>query len=66
MKYVINLCGTDMEVPLSFFDFKIIRHDHIGDIHFINYGELTFSIHDNFWQQVQINLRDKKINSILE
>ncbi len=66
MKYVINLCGTDMEVPLSFFDFKIIRHDHIGDTHFINYGELTFSIHDNFWQQVQINLRDKKINSILE
>ena len=66
MKYVVNLGGIMTEVPLSFFDFKIVRHDHIGDTHFVNYGELTFSIHDNFWQQVQIDLRDKKINSILE
>ena len=66
MKYVIDLCGTMMEVPLSFFKFKIVRHDYIGDTHFINYGELTFSIHDNFWQQVQIDLRDSKIDSILE
>ena len=66
MKYIVDLCGTVMEVPLSFFDFKIVRHDKIGDTHFVNYGELTFSIHDNFWQQVQIDLRDKKINSILE
>lgn len=66
MKYVVNLGGIMTEVPLSFFDFKIVRHDHIGDTHFVNYGELTFSIHDNFWQQVQIDLRDSKINSILE
>ena len=70
MSYVIDFGGTVMEVPLTFFknnlNYKIVRHDHIGDTHFINYGELTFSIHDNTWKRVQIDLRDSKIDSILE
>jgi hypothetical protein len=66
MGYIVDLCGTIMEVPLSFFDFKIVRHDIIGDVHFVNYGELTFSIHNNVWQKVQIDLRDKKILDILK
>ena len=70
MSYIIDFGGSVMEVPLTFFknnlNYKIVRHDIIGDTHFINYGVITFSIHDNFWQQVQIDLRDSKINSILE
>lgn len=66
MSYIVDLCGTRTQVPLSFFKFKQVRHDLIGDTHFINYGELTFSIHDNTWKRVQIDLRDSKIDSILE
>ena len=70
MSYVIDFGGTIMEVPLTFFknslNYKIVKHDLIGDTHFINYGGITFSIHDNIWQKVQIDLRDSKIDSILE
>lgn len=67
MSYIIDFGGSVMEVPLTFFkNNKIVCHDIIGDTHFINYGGITFSIHDNFWQKVQIDLRDSKINSILE
>jgi hypothetical protein len=66
MSYVIDFGGILTEVPLSFFKFKEVRHDLIGDVHFINYGELTFSIHDNIWLQVQEDLRDIKINSLLD
>ena len=52
MGYIIDFGGSVMEVPLTFFqnnlNYKIVQHDIIGDTHFINYGELTFSIHDNF------------------
>lgn len=66
MRYIVDLCGNLTEVPLSFFKFKIVKHDQIGDTHFINYGELTFSIHNNIWQQVQLDLRDEKISSLLK
>lgn len=66
MSYVIDLGGVIMEVPLTFFQYEIVYHHHIGCTHFINYGGITFSIHDNIWQKVQSDLRDKKINSILD
>ena len=70
MSYVIDFGGTIMEVPLTFFknnlNYKIVRHDIIGDTHFINYSGITISVHNNIWKKVQIDLRDTKINSILE
>jgi hypothetical protein len=70
MSYVIDFGGTVMEVPLTFFknnlNYKIISHDLIGDIHFINYDGITISVHNNIWKKVQIDLRDSKIDSILE
>jgi predicted SprT family Zn-dependent metalloprotease len=70
MSYVIDFGGTTMEVPLTFFknnlNYKIIKHDLIGYTHFINYGGITISVHDNTWKRVQIDLRDSKIDSILE
>jgi hypothetical protein len=73
MGYIIDLCGELTEVELSFFSkIKIVRHDTIGSVHFIGirgftiYGTTyTFSIHDNIWQQVQSDLRDKKIDEII-
>jgi len=73
MGYIIDLCGELTEVELSFFSkIKIVRHDKIGSVHFIGirgftiYGSTyTFSIADNIWQQVQIDLRDKRIDDII-
>jgi hypothetical protein len=48
----------------------ILRQELIGDTWFfiIRNGseDLTFSIHDNYWKKVQIDLRDIKINSLLD
>ncbi len=70
MGYIIDFGGSVMEVPLTFFknnlNYKIVQHDIIGDTHFINYGGITISVHNNIWEKVQIDLRDSKINSILE
>lgn len=73
MGYIIDLCGELTEVELSFFTkIKIMRHDTIGSVHFIGirgfniYGSAyTFSIADTIWQQVQSDLRDKKIDDII-
>jgi hypothetical protein len=73
MGYIIDLCGELTEVELSFFtSIKIVRHDIIGGIHFIGirgftiYGSAyTFNIDDNIWQQVQTDLRDRKIDDII-
>jgi hypothetical protein len=76
MGYIIDLCGELKEVELSFFSkIKVMRHDTIGSVHFIVgvgirgftiYGTTyTFSIADNIWQQVQSDLRDKKIDEII-
>lgn len=73
MGYIIDLCGELTEVELSFFtNIKIVRHDTIGSVHFIGirgfgiYGSAyTFSISDNIWQRVQRDLRDKKIDDII-
>lgn len=73
MGYVIDLCGELTQVELSFFTrIKIVRHDTIGSVHFIGirgfgiYGSAyTFSIADAIWQQVQIDLRNKKIGDII-
>lgn len=73
MGYIIDLCGELTEVELSFFTkIKIVQHDTIGSVHFIGirgfgiYGSAyTFSIADVIWQQVQIDLRDKRIDDII-
>lgn len=66
MGYIIDLCGELTEVELSFFSrIKIVRHDTIGDVHFIRLNDITFSIHNNVWYKVQIDLRNNKIDDII-
>jgi hypothetical protein len=47
----------------------VLRQELIGDTWFfrIRNGseDLTFSIHDNYWNKVQVDLRDNKIDDIL-
>lgn len=70
-KYRIGVFGEIEEVYINFFeDMVILRQELIGDTWFftIKNGKenLTFSIHDNYWKKVQIDLRDIKINSLLD
>lgn len=69
-KYRIGVFGEIEEVYINFFeDMDVLRQEQIGDTWFftIRNGRenLTFSIHDNYWQKVQVDLRDARIDGIL-
>jgi len=70
-KYRIGVFGDIEEVYINFFEsMDVLRQELIGDTWFftIRNGKdnLTFSIHDNYWKKVQVDLRDVKIDGILE
>jgi hypothetical protein len=70
-KYRIGVFGEIEEVYINFFEsMNILNQELIGDTWFftIRNGKdnLTFSIHDNYWKKVQVDLRDTKIDGILE
>jgi len=70
-KYRIGVFGEIEEVYINFFEsMDVLRQELIGDTWFftIRNGKdnLTFSIHDNYWKKVQVDLRDVKIDGILE
>ena len=70
-KYRIGVFGEIEEVHINFFECMVVlRQELIGDTLFfiIRNGKdnnLTFSIHDNYWKKVQIDLRDSKIDFII-
>jgi hypothetical protein len=69
-KYRIGVFGEIEEVYISFFDgMEVLRQELIGDTWFIcivnDDGTLTFSIHDNYWQKVQVDLRNLRIDEVL-
>ena len=69
-KYRIGVFGEIEEVYISFFDgMEVLRQELIGDTWFIcivnGDGTLTFSIHDNYWQKVQVDLRNLRIDEVL-
>ena len=70
-KYRIGVFGEIEEVYINFFEcMDVLRQELIGDTWFftIRNGKdnLTFSIHDNYWKKVQVDLRDIRIGEILE
>ena len=70
-KYRIGVFGEIEEVYINFFEgMDVLRQELIGDTWFftIRNGKdnLTFSVHDNYWKKVQVDLRDTKIDGILE
>ena len=69
-KYRIGVFGEIEEVHINFFECMVVlRQELIGDTWFftIRNGKdnLTFSIHDNYWKKVKIDLRDSKIDFII-
>ena len=69
-KYRIGVFGDIEEVYINFFeDMHILRQELISDTWFftIKNGKenLTFSIHENYWNKVLSDLRDNKIDFII-
>jgi len=69
-KYIIGFGSEMTDMPLSFFErLSIIREELVGDTYFIKFengdSDMTFSIHQNEYKRVKIDLRDKKIEDII-
>jgi hypothetical protein len=70
-KYRIGVFGEIEEVHINFFEgMDVMIEQLIGDTWFFTIrngkdNNLTFSIHDNYWKKVQIDLRDSKIDFII-
>ena len=69
-KYRICVYGEITDVYLNFFEnMDVVSKELIGDTWFISIKNgienLLFSIHNNYWQKVQIDLRQSKIDSII-
>ena len=69
-KYIIGFGSEMTDMPLSFFEgLKISREEIIGDTYFIRFENgdsyMTISIHQKEYERVKIDLRDKKIEDIL-
>lgn len=69
-KFRINIGGELTDVHINFFiDKKIIRNEKVSDTHFITIENgdynLTYSIHQNYYDKVKIELRNLKIDTIL-
>ncbi len=70
-RYRIMAFGEVEEVFLNFFEgMEVLRQEKIGDAWFftIRNGKenMTFSIHDNYWQKIQTDLLDNRISKIIE
>ena len=66
----INIGGEITEVHINFFiDQKVIRSEKVSDTYFITMEngdyDLTYSIHQNYYDKVKIELRNLKIDTIL-
>lgn len=71
MEIRINIGGDITDVHINFFiNQKVIREEKIGDTYFITMenGEynLTYSIHQNYYDKVKVELRNIKIDNILD
>ena len=69
-KYRIGIFGDIEEVYINFFENMIFtRKELVGDTWFFTIvngiENLTFSIHNNYWEKVQIALREKRIDLLL-
>ena len=70
-KYIIGIGSEMIDMPLSFFEgLGILRAELIGDTYFIKFengdSDMTFCIHQNEYKRIKIDLRELRINSILD
>lgn len=69
-KFIINLGGEITEVYTTFFiNQVIVKENKVGDTYFItiNNGDynITYSIHENYYNKIKRSIRDFKLNKIL-
>jgi hypothetical protein len=69
-KYIVGFGSEMTDMPLSFFEgLSILREELVGDTYFIKFengdSDMTFSIHQNEYKRVKIDLRDEKIEDII-
>jgi hypothetical protein len=69
-KYIVGYGSEMTDMPLSFFEgLRILREELVGDTYFIKFengdSDMTICIHQNEYKRVKIDLRDKKIENII-
>ena len=69
-KYIVGFGSEMTDMPLSFFEgLSILREELVGDTYFIKFengdSDMTFCIHQIEYKRVKIDLRDKKIQDII-
>jgi hypothetical protein len=69
-KYRVHIYGDVHDVGISFFEgMEITYCERVGDTFFIRFAngdcEMMFSIYWKYWEMVQSDLRDRKIDMIL-
>lgn len=70
-KYIVGIGGEMIDVYLTFFKrMNILKEELVSDTYFIRFengdSDMTFSIHKKEYDRVKIDLRDDKIDSILD
>ena len=70
-KYIVGFGSEMTDMPLSFFEgLSILREELVGDTYFIKFengdSDMTVCIHQKEYERVKIDLRELRINSILD
>ena len=69
-KYIVGFGSEMTDMPLSFFEsLNILKEELVGDTYFIRFengdSNMTVCIHQKEYERVKIDLRDKKIEDII-
>ena len=70
-RYIIAYGSEMTDVPLSFFNgLVMLREELVGDTYFLRFengdSDMTISINQKEYDRVKTDLRELKINSVLE
>jgi hypothetical protein len=69
-KYIVGFGSEMTDMPLTFFEkLNILREELVGDTYFIRFengdSDMTVCIHQKEYERVKVDLRDKKIEDII-
>lgn len=69
-RYIITIGSEMIDVHLGFFEnLDILKDEIISDTHFIKIkngdSHMVFSIHKNMYDKVKMDLRNERLNSVL-
>lgn len=69
--YIVCIGGEMTDVHLNFFkNIVILEEEFVSDTYFIKFkngdSSMFFSIHENMYARVKVDLRDQRIDSIFD